>query len=113
MVGNPNILPMQRTIVIAGQGIRLANAIAEFKQWIEANMFPFATTKLAIDILPGHPLNRGMVGVRGNYKIPDNTEVVIAIGTSLSVMTVGYKRELLPENANIQIIDYLKEYLNV
>lgn len=96
-------------IIIIGQRLRLSNSIGDFRQLLKICPIPFATTKLAIDILPEHPCNMGMVGIRGNYRIPSDINVVYVLGASLSMMTRGYNNELFNKNSRIIEVGSVKE----
>lgn len=86
-----------RFIIIAGQGIRIGNNVNRFRRFIDTHGIPFVTTKLAIDLYPESKHYKGMIGVRGNYKIPKGCNLV-CVGTSLSLATRGYNNELTTDN---------------
>ena len=99
----------ERPVVLAGNGIRLADAIPEFLTFVEHYDIPFVVTHLGIDLVPSdHPLNIGRVGVKGdragNFTI-QNSDLVLAIGTRLSVNVVGYRKETFAREAKIAVVD--------
>src|SRR5690606_15336921 len=56
----------RRPLVLAGHGIQLGEATAEFRQFVEATGIPVAVTLLGIGVLPAsHPSNLGMMGMHG------------------------------------------------
>lgn len=99
----------ERPVVLAGNGIRLANAIPEFLRFVEQYNVPFVTTHLGIDLVPSdHPLNIGRVGVKGdragNFTI-QNSDLVLGIGTRLSVNVICYRKENFARGAKIAVVD--------
>lgn len=86
-------------VVLAGYGIRLANAVPDFIDFIERNGLPFVTSWTASDFLPtDHPLNGGIIGVagqRGANKIIFSSDLIVCIGghfhlTQTSTLTNEY-----------------------
>ena len=58
----------QRPLVLVGQGVELGNAQAELLAFIEKAELPAGRTLLGLSALPSdHPLNKGMLGMHGNY----------------------------------------------
>src|SRR6476469_2219208 len=56
----------ERPVILAGHGILLGNAMAEFKAFAERTQIPVAMTLLGIGAFPAsHPLNLGMMGMHG------------------------------------------------
>ena len=99
----------ERPVIIAGQGIRLAKAIDHFKLFIEQNHIPFVVSRLGIDILPSdHPLYIGRIGNKGdragNFAI-QNADLVIAIGSRLSVSSTGHEYHNFAREAKIVVVD--------
>lgn len=99
----------KRPIVIAGQGIRLARAIPDFRAFIEKYRLPVVATKLGIDILPSdHPLFIGRIGNKGdragNFAV-QNSDLVIAIGARLSVSSTGHEYDKFAREAKIVVVD--------
>jgi acetolactate synthase I/II/III large subunit len=98
-----------RPIVLAGQGIRSANAVTEFRQFIERFQIPFVVSKLGIDLLPtDHDLFIGRIGNKGdrpgNLAI-QNSDLLISIGCRLSVSSTGHQYETFAREANIVVVD--------
>ena len=99
----------ERPILIAGQGIRLAKAIKYFKTFVEKNQFPFVVTRLGIDLLPSaHPFYIGRIGMKGdragNFAV-QNADLVIAIGSRLSVSSTGHEYQKFAREAKTVVID--------
>ncbi len=77
----------ERTVIIAGNGVRVGQAYAELMQLAELLQAPVATTGSGKGVFPeDHPLALGMFGTFGldsaNAVIAD-ADVVIAVGTKL------------------------------
>lgn len=99
----------KRPIVVAGQGIRLAGAIAEFKRFVEKHNIPFVTPYLGINLLPtAHPLYIGRIGAKGtragNFAL-QNSDLVISIGSRLDVSAIGYDYQAFAREAKRAVVD--------
>ncbi len=74
----------KKPLLLFGQGVIIANAEAELKEFIEKTGIPAAWTLLGLSALPtDHPLNVGMLGMHGNYapNIKTNeADLIIAVG---------------------------------
>ena len=74
----------KRPFVLVGQGVVLAKAEQELKEFLEKAGIPFASTLLGLSAMnTDHPLNTGMLGMHGNIGPNMNTnacDVLIAIG---------------------------------
>lgn len=82
-----------RPLVLVGQGVELADAHEELKQFIEKADLPVGRTLLGLSALPSdHPLNMGMLGMHGNLGPNVNTnncDVLIAVGMRFSDRVTG------------------------
>ena len=99
----------KRPVLIAGQGIRLSKAISEFKAFIEKAGVPCVASRLGINLLPSdHPLFIGCIGEKGtrpgNFAV-QNADLVIAVGSRLSVSTTGHSFETFAREAKIVVVD--------
>ena len=83
----------ERPLALVGQGVELAGAQAELLQMLERADIPAARTLLGLSaISSSHPLNKGMVGMHGNYAPNMKTQecdVLIAIGMRFSDRVTG------------------------
>ena len=74
----------KRPFALVGQGVVLAKAEQELKEFLEKAGIPFASTLLGLSAMnTDHPLNTGMLGMHGNIGPNMNTnacDVLIAIG---------------------------------
>lgn len=83
----------ERPYVLFGQGVLLANAEKEFKQFIEKTGIPSAWTIMGLSALEtDHPLNVGMLGMHGNYGpnlLTNECDVLIAVGMRFDDRVTG------------------------
>lgn len=98
-----------RPIIVAGQGIRLAKAIPRFRSFIEKHRIPVVASRLGIDLLPSdHPLFIGRIGTKGdrpgNFAV-QNADMVLAIGSRLSVSSTGHEYDKFAREAKIVVVD--------
>lgn len=98
-----------RPIIVAGQGIRLAKAIPAFRAFVEKYRTPVVASRLGIDLLPSeHPLFIGRIGNKGdragNFAV-QNADLVIAIGSRLSVSSTGHEYDKFARGAKIVVVD--------
>ena len=99
----------KRPIVIAGYGIHLSGAKEEFVRFLEKYNLPVTFTYLAIDFLPSnHPLYVGRLGTKGdragNFAV-QNSDLVISVGSSLSVSVTGFRYDTFAREAKVLVID--------
>jgi acetolactate synthase-1/2/3 large subunit len=99
----------KRPIIIAGNGINLSNTQEEFITFIEKHQIPVAVTFLGLNLLPeGHPLYVGRIGLKGtragNFSVA-NADLIIGLGTSLSIPSTGYQYHLFGREAKIVVVD--------
>ncbi|WP_372776904.1 thiamine pyrophosphate-binding protein [Litorivivens sp.] len=98
-----------RPIVLAGNGIRLASQREKFKEFIERVNVPAVFSYLSIDLLPSnHELNIGRLGTKGdragNFAI-QNADLVLVLGSRLSIPLTGFEYKLFAREAKIIVID--------
>ena len=83
----------QRPMILAGHGIQIAGAQAEFKTFVEKTGIPLACTIHGLSSIPSsHPLHKGMLGMHGNYgpNVKQNEcDVLIAIGMRFDDRVTG------------------------
>jgi acetolactate synthase-1/2/3 large subunit len=103
------LVEAKRPIVIAGNGVNLSNTKEEFKTFIEKHNIPVAVTFLGVNLLPeDHPLYVGRIGIKGsragNFAVA-NADLIIGLGTSLSIPSTGYQYHLFGREAKIVVVD--------
>lgn len=99
----------QRPVFVAGHGVRIAQATTEFRELVEALNVPVVTPRLGIDLLEsGHPLYVGRPGIKGdragNFAV-QNADLVIALGTRLSINVTGHEYEKFARFAKVVVVD--------
>lgn len=98
----------QRPLILAGHGVRSAGLVEAFQQLVQQWQVPVATSLMAKDLLPDdHPLFVGHPGPRAhrgaNFAV-QSADVIVSIGCSLHIQTVGYEGDLFaPKALKIQI----------
>lgn len=99
----------QRPVIYAGGGIRLSGGEIAFKKVIELLGVPVVTYWNSIDLIEtDNPLycgRGGNMGDRaGNFAV-QNSDLLIAIGTRISIRQVGYSYESWARAAEVIMVD--------
>ena len=99
----------KRPIIIAGNGIRLGEAVEPFIAFVEQSQIPVTVSYLGVDLLPSqHPQYVGRLGVKGdragNFAV-QNADLVISIGCHLSVALTGFEYNLFAREARLVVVD--------
>jgi acetolactate synthase I/II/III large subunit len=83
----------KKPYILFGQGVVIANAEKEFKEFIEKAGIPAAWTILGVSALPtDHPLNVGMLGMHGKLstnKKTNDCDLLIALGMRFDDRVTG------------------------
>lgn len=83
----------KKPFILAGHGIQIAHAQEVFKTFIEKTGIPVGSTLNGLSTLPSnHPLNKGMLGMHGNYgpNVKQNEcDLLIAIGMRFDDRVTG------------------------
>lgn len=83
----------KKPLALVGQGVELGNAQDELREFLEKADIPAGRTLLGLSALPSvHPLNKGMLGMHGNYAVnvkQQECDVLIAIGMRFSDRVTG------------------------
>lgn len=99
----------ERPVIYAGAGIRHAHAFNQFRQVIEKLGIPVITYWNAIDLVEDeHPLyvgRGGNMGDRAGNLAVQNSDLVLAIGTRLSIRQVGYDYSSWARQAKVIMVD--------
>lgn len=99
----------KRPLIIAGQGVSLADAEETFCELIEKVKIPVITSRLGIGIIESD--NTLYVGRPGNYGersanfAIQNADLIISIGSRLASATVGYDAALFGKYAKKFVVD--------
>lgn len=99
----------KRPVIIVGNGVRLASAAYEFMKLVDALSIPVLTSWNASDLIPtDHPCCIGRPGLcgdrAGNFTI-QNADLILAIGTRLSIPQIGHNHKLFAREAKLIIVD--------
>lgn len=83
----------KRPFILAGHGIQISHAQEEFKTFVEKAGIPIGCTIHGWGSIPKkHPLNKGMLGMHGNYGpniLTNECDVLIAIGMRFDDRVTG------------------------
>jgi acetolactate synthase-1/2/3 large subunit len=99
----------KRPIVIAGNGVRLSDTVKEFNQFVNGFNIPVAASYLAIDLLEtDNDKFIGRLGTKGdragNFAV-QNADVVLVLGSRLSVALTGFEYDLFMREAKVIVVD--------
>lgn len=99
----------ERPVIVAGHGIRLAGAVKEFQRFVQKTGIPVVCSRMGTDVLPTmDQLNIGRIGNKGtraaNFAV-QNADLVIAIGSRLSVSSTGQQYEYFAREAKVIAVD--------
>ena len=99
----------KRPVFYAGYGIRLSGAYECFRSVLEKLNIPIVTYWNAIDLIEDeHPLycgRGGNMGDRaGNFAV-QNADLVLAVGTRISIRQVGYNWKTWAREAEVIMVD--------
>lgn len=103
----------KRPVIYAGYGIRLSSGYDIFRKIIDKLNIPVVTYWNAIDLIETENdlyIGRGgnMGDRAGNFAI-ECSDLIIAIGTRLSIRQVGYNYKLWAKNSKVIMVDIDKE----
>ena len=93
----------------AGYGIRLSGGYSAFRSLLEKLNIPVVTYWNAVDLIEdGHPLYCGRAGNMGdrpgNFAI-QNADLILAVGTRISIRQVGYNWKTWARAAEVIMVD--------
>lgn len=105
----------ERPVLYSGNGVRLAGAYAEFRELVDLLNIPVVTGWDNIDMMPDdHPLYVGRAGNMGdrpgNWAV-QNADLVVAVGSRLSIRQVSYSWDTWARNAQVVMVDVDAEEL--
>jgi acetolactate synthase-1/2/3 large subunit len=99
----------KKPVIIAGHGIKLSKSENLFKQFVERYDIPVILTWSAVDLLEEtHYNNFGRSGIQGQRSsnfIVQNSDLLIVMGSRLSLLQTGYSRKDFAPHAKIIHID--------
>jgi len=99
----------KRPLVLAGNGIKLAGAEADFRRLIESLGIPAVLTWKAVDFLDhSHPLNFGSPGIIGcrtaNFLV-QNCDLLLVIGSRLEPSITAFNSAGFAPHAKLVMVD--------
>lgn len=99
----------KRPVFHAGYGIRLSGAYKEFREVAEKLNIPIVTYWNAVDLVEDdYPLYTGRAGNMGdrpgNWAI-QNADLILAVGTRISIRQVGYNWKTWAREAEVVMVD--------
>jgi acetolactate synthase-1/2/3 large subunit len=101
------ILETQRPVILAGGGVKMANAYRELQAFAELLVAPVVTSFMGKGAFPeNHPLSLGCMGMHGsertNRLIPE-CDMLLVVGSRLSDRTTGKIEKFAPNTKVIHI----------
>jgi acetolactate synthase-1/2/3 large subunit len=101
------ILSAQRPVILAGGGVKAANAYRELQALAELLVAPVVTSFMGKGVIPeNHPLSLGCMGMHGSVRtnniIPE-CDVLLVVGSRLSDRTTGKIEKFAPNTKVIHI----------
>lgn len=97
----------ERPMILAGQGVTIAEAEASLLAVAEKGDIPVAMTLLGLSAMPsGHRLNRGMLGMHGNIAPNVNTnraDLIVAVGMRFDDRVTGNPEKYAPKAKIVHI----------
>ena len=103
----------KRPVIIAGHGVRISDSKNEFRCLVDKLNIPVILTWSGIDLLPElNPNNFGRSGIQGercsNF-IVQNSDLIITLGSRLTLLQTGYDTKDFATKAELIINDIDKE----
>lgn len=99
----------KKPLIIAGGGIRLAQAVNEFRQLINQLKIPVVVPEMGIDLLefdnPYYAGHGGTKGQRNANIIIQNSDLILVIGSRLAVSFTGHEYDKFAPLARKIVVD--------
>jgi len=99
----------KRPIILAGNGVRLSGSVDKLREFSSNNNIPCVVSYLAVDYFEqDNPNYVGRLGIKGdragNFAI-QNSDLIISLGSRLSVCLTGFEYELFARNSKLVVVD--------
>ncbi len=99
----------RKPVIVAGHGIRLSGGVDDFLKLVKQLKVPVVTSILGTDVIGwDNPYFVGALGIKGtragNIAI-QNADVILSIGSRLSIQLIGYEYEKFAPAAQKIIVD--------
>jgi len=103
------LMTAERPVIIAGHGIRLAGSCSALIEFVEQFDIPVVTSIMGIDVIQSNHKNYvGRIGIKGtragNFAV-QNADLIISIGSRLSIPSIGHEYKLFGREAKIIVVD--------
>lgn len=103
------IAKAKRPVLYAGGGIRLSGGFEVFREAVERLGIPVVTYWNSVDLIEDeHPLYCGRGGIMGdragNFAV-QNADLLLAVGTRISIRQVGYNWKTWAREAKVIMVD--------
>ena len=99
----------KRPLILGGHGVKLSGGEDYFREFVNTHRIPAVLSWSAVDLLPtDNPNNFGRPGVQGQRAanfVVQNSDLIIVLGSRLSLLQTGYSRNDFAPNAEIIHID--------
>lgn len=99
----------KRPLILGGHGIKLSKSENLFNNFINQHKIPTVLSWSAVDLLendnPNYFGRPGIQGQRASNFIVQNSDLIIVLGSRLSLLQTGYSRDNFATNAEIIHID--------
>lgn len=99
----------KRPVIFAGQGIRQAGAVEQFRRLVDVLGAPVMFSRLGQDLMAhDHPLCLGQGGLHGVIHSPAiqaRADVVVALGCRLAVQLAGHNLSHFADDAKVAMVD--------
>jgi len=98
-----------KPIIIAGQGIRISKAVLKFKHLVDTLRIPVIFSRLGQDLLShNHPYvigHGGTKGTKASSTIMKEADMILCLGSRLSVPFIGDNFDVFNPNAKVVMVD--------
>lgn len=99
----------KKPLIVAGSGIRIAGAIEDFLALVKTLKIPVVVSALGLDVIEyNHPFFLGKMGTKGTRAANialQNADLILAIGSRLSVSSIGFEYEKFAPQAKKIVVD--------
>jgi acetolactate synthase-1/2/3 large subunit len=99
----------KRPLILAGGGIRLSGAVAEFRRMVHRTKIPVAASMMGLDAYPhDDPYFVGFIGSYGNRYANlavQSADVILVLGSRLDMRQTGKRRDLFASGAKVIHVD--------
>lgn len=106
----------EKPLILAGYGVRSANAVSELKQVSLLASIPIVTSRGGIDVIESdYPLfigRPGSYGDRASHFAIQEADLLLILGSRLSVSTIGYYPERFGQHAKKIMVDIDRKELD-